>query len=74
MSNQLKEKIMSYPEEIRNLSFCNWKREKRDGNITKVPYNPLTGGRAQVDVPNTFTTLDKVLELKSAYRLVCRTM
>ena len=32
MSNQLKEKMLSYPEEIRRLSFCNWKWEKRDEN------------------------------------------
>ena len=67
MSNQLKEKIISYPAEIRRLSFCNWKREKRDGNSTKVPYNPLTGQRAQVDVPGTFSTLEKALEALPRY-------
>ena len=67
MSNQLKEKILSYPEEIRKLSFCNWKREKRDGNSTKVPYNPLTGQRAQVDVSSTFSALEKALEALPRY-------
>ncbi len=61
MKQDLREKLSSYPEVIRNLSFCNWNWEKREGNDTKVPYNPITGYRARVDAPDTFSRLDTAL-------------
>ena len=55
MNNALHDDLRSYPEEIRDLPFCNWRWEKRNGNDTKVPYDPVTGKRAQVNTPDTFT-------------------
>lgn len=37
-----------------NASFCVWKREKRNGKLTKVPCNPTTGNYAKTDAPSTF--------------------
>ena len=37
MNNALHDDLRSYPEEIRDLPFCNWRWEKRNGNDTKVP-------------------------------------
>jgi len=67
MSISLQEKLLSYPDEIRNLPYCNWKWENRKGHDTKVPYNPVTGHRAQVDAPDTFTVLQNALEILSNY-------
>lgn len=36
--------------------WCVWKLEERDGKPTKVPYNPLTGKRAETNNPDTFTS------------------
>lgn len=38
-----------------NASFCCWKYETVNDRITKVPYNPVSGYRANVAKPNTFT-------------------
>ena len=44
------------PQELKaNASFCCWKKEKRSGKPTKVPYNPKTGRMAKTNEPNTFT-------------------
>ena len=44
------------PQELKaNASFCCWKKEKRGGKPTKVPYNPRTGRMAKTNEPNTFT-------------------
>lgn len=44
------------PSELKeNASFCVWKKEKRGGKPTKVPYNPKTGRLAKTNEPNTFT-------------------
>lgn len=45
------------PQELRdNALWCVWKREIRGGNPTKVPYNPITGDRAESDNPDTFSS------------------
>ena len=36
------------------LVWINWRAEERDGNKTKVPYNPRTGGGAQSNNPETW--------------------
>lgn len=41
--------------------WCVWKREQRDGEFTKVPYNVLTGGKAQPNNKKTFTTYDNAV-------------
>lgn len=50
-----------------NASFCNWRYENRDGNLTKVPYNPKTGSRASVNDNNTFTDFETVIEKVNNY-------
>ena len=67
MNNALHDDLRSYPEEIRDLPFCNWRWEKRNGNDTKVPYDPVTGKRAQVNTPDTFAKLDTALEALPHY-------
>lgn len=48
------------PEVIREQdSLCLWKRTKRNGEWTKVPYQ-INGRRARADDPSTFTTYDRV--------------
>ena len=45
------------PQQLRdNALWCVWKREIRGGNPTKVPYNPITGDRAESDNPDTFSS------------------
>lgn len=34
--------------------WCVWKKELRGGKPTKVPYNPVTGERAETNNPDTF--------------------
>ena len=47
------------PEELRkNAEWCVWKRETRGGKPTKVPYNPMTGERAETNNPDTFGSFD----------------
>jgi len=36
--------------------WVNWQYEERDGDITKVPKNPKTGGNAMSNNPTTWTT------------------
>ena len=36
-------------------SFCLWRKEKRNGKPTKVPYDPKTGQMAKTDAPSTFS-------------------
>ena len=67
MNNALHDDLRSYPEEIRDLPCCNWRWEKRNGNDTKVPYDPVTGKRAQVNTPDTFAKLDTALEALPHY-------
>lgn len=50
-----------------NASFCNWGYGNRDGNLTKVPYNPKTGSRASVNDNNTFTDFETVIEKVNNY-------
>lgn len=50
--------------------WCTWKRETRDGKPTKVPYNPLTGRRAETNNPETFTTFqiaEEAFKIDSEY-------
>jgi len=47
------------PQVLRDKDFwCVWKREIRGGKPTKVPYNPMTGGRAETNNPDTFGSFD----------------
>lgn len=40
--------FVNIPTELKqNASFCLWKKEKRGGRVTKVPYNPSNGTMAK---------------------------
>lgn len=38
-----------------NALFCCWRREERNGQPTKIPYDPKTGERAKANDPTTFS-------------------
>ena len=47
------------PHELREQNFwCVWRREERGGKLTKIPYNPKTGERAETNNPATFGSFD----------------
>lgn len=50
--------FINIPAELKNsCRFCVWKMEKGTGKntrLTKVPYNPVTGGKAQTNNADTF--------------------
>lgn len=50
----------TFPEPMRSLPYCVWKREKAG----KVPYDTKTGMRARADVADTFDNLENAI---SAY-------
>ena len=39
--------------------WCCWRYEERDGQRTKVPYNPMTSGKAQSNNQSTFGTFQQ---------------
>lgn len=41
--------------------FCVWKFEKRNGQKTKMPYNPANGDRAKINDPHTFADFKTTL-------------
>lgn len=50
------------PSELKEKGqFCVWKKEIKEGKPTKVPYNPRTGGYAQVNNPATFSSFEVAL-------------
>ena len=54
--------FVNIPQELKkNASFCVWKREKRSGRLTKVPYNPRTGALAKTNDPSTFADFATVM-------------
>lgn len=59
--------IDGIPEALRSTArFCVWRIEERDGQRTKVPYNPRTGGRAMINMPSTFSTFDVAVKTYQA--------
>ena len=58
-------KLDNLPEKLKKDGhFCLWKYEERNGNRTKVPYNPnRPGQRASSTDPGTFAGYDKALEV-----------
>lgn len=48
--------FVSIPQELkRSASFCLWKLGRRNGKLTKIPYDPKTGGPARTNEPDTFS-------------------
>ena len=55
--------FVNIPQELKNnASFCVWRYEKRNGNRTKVPYNPKTRALAKVNDPTTFGTFGDAMK------------
>ncbi|QQK08836.1 phage/plasmid primase, P4 family [Miniphocaeibacter halophilus] len=44
-----------------NASWCLWKKEVRNGKVTKVPISPVTKGYASVNNPSTFTSFNNAV-------------
>ena len=56
------------PKELKETgSFFVWRYEERNGKRTKVPYNPLTGSRAQSNNKETATTFINALRASGQY-------
>lgn len=51
--------FVNIPADLKeSCRFCVWKKEKGKGKstrLTKVPYNPVTGQKAQSNNPETFS-------------------
>lgn len=47
--------------------FCVWKKEERGGKPTKIPYNPITGGRAQSNNKATFAPFQTAAAVMGNY-------
>lgn len=55
--------FVNIPKELKkNAFFCVWKKEKRGGRPTKVPYNPRTGLYAKTNDPSTFTDFSTAMK------------
>ena len=47
--------FVNVPQELKqNASFCVWRMEMRNGNTTKIPYNPRNGMAARTNDSRTF--------------------
>ncbi len=45
------------PQDLRDTArWCCWRYEQRDGQETKIPYNPRTGAKARPNNRNTFSS------------------
>ena len=54
--------IKNIPGKLKTTcSFCVWKFEKRNGQKTKMPYNPATGERAKINDLRTFSDFKNTL-------------
>ena len=57
--------VQNIPESLRNHAlWCCWKLEDRNGKPTKVPYNPLSSGRAMSNNRSTFGTFEQAIFAK----------
>lgn len=55
--------FVNIPQELKaNAAFCVWRYEKRNGNKTKVPYNPRTRALARVNDPSTFADFGSAMK------------
>ena len=54
--------IKNIPAELKtSCRFCVWKFEKRNGQKTKMPYNPANGDRARINDLRTFADFKTTL-------------
>ncbi|MCQ2509426.1 MAG: phage/plasmid primase, P4 family [Lachnospiraceae bacterium] len=58
--------FINIPAELKSgCRFCVWKMEKGTGKstrLTKIPYNPVTGGKAQTNNADTFAPFAEVMK------------
>lgn len=58
----LQQQYNNVPNELKNLSrWVCWNLEERDGQIVKMPINPISGARARVNDDITWNTFDIAL-------------
>src|SRR3989442_10843591 len=51
--------LVTFPDELRRLAqWVCWRKESREGKLTKVPVNPNTGSLASTTSPQTWTDFD----------------
>ena len=59
------------PETLKLVNnWVNWKLEERDGELTKVPKNPLTGKNAKSDDSGTWGTFEEALEAAQYFKCI----
>ena len=56
--------FQNIPEQLKGCKYCCWKRVFRNGRMTKLPINPVTGKVASTNDPTTFGTFEQA---KAAY-------
>jgi len=62
-NNPARVNFAAIPQELKkSASFCVWKREKRNGKMTKVPHNPTNGTFAKTDDPSTFAAFSVAMK------------
>lgn len=62
-NNPARVNFAAIPQELKqSASFCVWKREKRNGKLTKVPHNPTNGTFAKTDDPSTFAAFNTAMK------------
>ena len=56
------------PSELQKAAlFCCWRYDQRKGNLTKVPYDPMTGLPAKSNDPATFADFDTACSASRSY-------
>jgi len=61
-------RFSSIPQEIKdNGHFCVWQYEEREGNKTKVPYNPNTREKARANDKSTFSSFAETINVVDNY-------
>lgn len=56
--------FVNIPQELKaNAGFCVWKKEKKQGRPTKVPYNPKNGRLAKTNKPETFADFGTAMKV-----------
>lgn len=54
--------VESIPKELKNLpQWVGWRREERNGKLTKVPYNASTGNFASITNPGDWATFEQAI-------------
>lgn len=54
--------VESIPQELKNFpQWVGWRREERNGKLTKVPYNASTGNLASITNPGDWATFEQAI-------------